>query len=326
MTQFGGEMTAELDIPWLAQASPRRRWLVGVSGGADSVALLHLLTAGGFRQLVVCHLDHRLRGRAAAQDARFVGRLAAGLGLAFETKQVAVAQLARDRKESVETTARRERHAFFAECARKYRCRRVILAHHADDQAETVLWNLLRGSHGLKGMQAVQRISVPEGGFLELFRPLLGVRRQQLRDWLVDRGLAWREDASNGEAVAARNRLRLEALPLLREIAGRDVTPLLVRAVQADDDAREIEAWALARARVLDPQGRLHLPTLRDLPAGLQRVALARYLQEQQVPGVSRELLDRALELLDPAGPAKLNLPGGAWLRRRAGRLAVWSG
>ena len=326
MAQVGGEMTADLHIPWLEQASPRRRWLVGVSGGADSVALLHLLVARGFHKLVVCHLDHRLRGRVAAQDARFVGKLAAGLGLAFETKQVAVARLARERKESVETTARRERHRVFAECARKYRCRRVILAHHADDQAETVLWNLLRGSHGLKGMQPVQRITVPEGGSLELFRPLLGVRRQELRAWLTARGVPWREDASNGEAVAARNRLRLEALPLLREIAGRDVTPLLVRAVQADDDAREIAAWALARARVLDPQGRLHLPALRTLPAALQRVAVASYLQDQEVPGVSRELLDRALELLEPAGPAKLNLPGGAWLRRRAGRLAVWPG
>jgi tRNA(Ile)-lysidine synthase len=316
-------MAEFLNIPWLETASPRRRWLVGVSGGADSVALLHLLVAQGFKKLVVCHLDHRLRGRASTADGRFVENLAEALGLPCEIQRVWVSRLARKHQESLETAARRARHGWFAACAGKHRCRRVILAHHADDQAETVLWNLLRGSHGPKGMRSTQRIVTPDGQALELHRPLLGVRRQELREWLVARRLRWREDASNGEPIGARNRLRHEVLPLLAEIAGRDVTPLLARAAMGTEEQEIITAWALAQARVLDPQGRLHLPTLRQLPAALARAAVARLLHDQGVAGVERALLDRAMTLLEPAGPARINLPGGGWLRRREGRVFV---
>ncbi len=310
-------------IPWMVQASPRRRWLVGVSGGADSVALLRLLAAHGFRNLVVCHLDHGLRGRAAAADAGFVRRLAAELGLPCETARVDVARVAGERKESVETAARRERHGFFANCARKYRCRRIILAHHADDQAETILWNLLRGSHGLKGMAEGKRIEVSGHGALEIHRPLLGFRRQELRACLEANGWPWREDATNAEPVAARNRLRNEGIPLLDEIAGRDTVPLFVRAATAGDDTEEITRWALGMANVRDPQGRLHVPALRELPAALQRAAILAFLRDSGVPGVTRELLDQALGLLIPDAPSRLNLPGGGWLRRRAGRIEM---
>jgi tRNA(Ile)-lysidine synthase len=316
-------MANALKIPWFETASPRRRWLVGVSGGADSVALLHLLVARGFKNLVVCHLDHRLRGRASTEDGRFVVNLAATLGLPCEIQRVWVSRLALEHRESMETAARRARHEWFAACAKKYRCHRVILAHHADDQAETVLWNLLRGSHGLKGMRVEQRIVTPDGQELELYRPLLNVRRQELRDWLAQQGLRWREDASNGEPVGVRNRLRHEVLPVLAEIAGRDVTPSVVRAALAAAEQAEITGWALDQARVSDPQGRLHLPTLRKLPVALQRAALARLLHEHGLAGVDRALLDQALALLEPTGPAKINLPGDHWLRRREGRVFV---
>ncbi len=313
----------DLIIPWLATASRRRRWLVGVSGGADSVALLHLLVKAGLQRLVVCHLDHRLRGRASTADARFVRHLAATMGLPVEIQRLDVACLARDRNESLETAARRARHEFFAACAQKHRCRRVILAHHADDQAETLLWNLLRGSHGLKGMLIEQQIATDAGPVLEIFRPLLGVRRAQLRAWLMAQGLRWREDASNGEAVAVRNRLRHEVLPLLDEIAGRDAAAMLLRAAAADEEARAILAWALDQARPIDPQGRLHLPSLRQLPPPLQRAAVLQYLRDQGVAELDRALLGRVMCLLDPAGPPAVNLPGGARLRRREARVFV---
>ncbi len=316
-------MKPDLRLPWLESAPRSRRWLVGVSGGADSVALLHLLAQAGFRKLVVCHLDHRLRGRAATADARFVASLAAKLGLPFETQRMDVARLSRERGESLETAARWARHEFFADCAKKHRCRRVILAHHADDQAETVLWNLLRGSHGLKGMHAGQTIITASGTSLELFRPLLGLRRGELRAWLTARGLRWREDATNEEGCAARNRLRNEAIPLLSAIAGRDVPTVLARAATVDDENQEILDWALAHARVRDPQGRLHLPALRTLPPPLQRAAMARFLRDHGVPGVDRALITRAVGLFDTAASATVNLPGGASLRRRAARIFV---
>jgi tRNA(Ile)-lysidine synthetase-like protein len=143
------------------------------------VALLHLLVEAGFQKLVVCHLDHRLRGRASTEDAKFVRRLAEKLGLQCEIGRVDVRLRMKERCESLETAARHARHGFFAECAAKHRCRQVLLAHHSDDQAETVLWNLLRGSHGLKGMREEQTISVG-GTKLRLSRPLLGLRRAEL--------------------------------------------------------------------------------------------------------------------------------------------------
>ena len=169
-----------LPVPWFLEAPKRRRYLAGVSGGADSVALLHLLHRHGFRDVVVCHLDHGLRGQASSEDAQFVQKLAGELGYPCELGKAEVKYLAQDKGHSIETSAREARHAFFAICSRKYRCPRLLLAHHFDDQAETVLWNLLRGSRGVSGMKEVQML--PMGGRpMECIRPLLSRRRPELR-------------------------------------------------------------------------------------------------------------------------------------------------
>ncbi len=315
-------MTIPDDIPWLAEADRSSRYLVGVSGGADSVALLHRLVDAGFHDLVVCHLDHRLRGGASTADARFVIRLAGKLGLPCECGRIDVRAEMKLRGESMETAARNARHRFFAGCSRKFDCRSMLLAHHADDQAETVLWNLLRGSHGLKGMRAEQPITV-EGVELTLIRPLLGTRRVDLSDWLRSHGHTWREDASNREPVAVRNRLRNEVFPLLAEITGRDAVPAFVRAA-ADAAGRDAaESGLLEHARLLDPQGRIHLPTLRKLPLSLQRTALRDFLADAGIPSIDRALLDRAAALAEIGREACVNLPGGGRLRRTAGRIWI---
>ena len=311
------------NIPWFATVDRGERWLVGVSGGADSVALLHLLVAAGFSNLTVCHLDHRLRGRASTEDSKFVQRLAGKLGVACEIATADVMGRMTERGESLETAARHERHTFFARCVRKFDCPRILLAHHADDQAETVLWNLLRGSHGLKGMLAAQLLVTECDVRLELYRPLLGVRRADLVAWLRSSGHRWREDASNAEPIAIRNRLRNEALPLLDAISGRDAVRALVRGAEETEETAALEAWALSQVTVLDPQGRLHLPTVRGLPVALQRLAIRKFLLNQGISPPDRTTVDRALELLDVANPAAMNLPGGRRLRRRTGRLVV---
>lgn len=308
-------------IPWLRDASRQQRWLVGVSGGADSVALLHLLIAAGLQNLVVCHLNHGLRGRAATEDAKFVRRLAGRFGLDAEFARVDVGQRMRERGESMETAARNERHTFFAVCADKHQCPQILLAHHADDQAETVLWNLLRGSHGLKGMHPQNGLVVESGPVLELIRPLLGVRHAELVAWLQFHGHRWREDASNAQPIAIRNRLRNEALPLLAEISGRDAVAALSRGAVETEELRALEGWALEQARVLDPQGRLHLPVLRKLPVALQRLAVRKFLQDHRVNSLDRDLIERSLSLLDVCSPAVMNLPGGGKMRRSEGRL-----
>lgn len=309
--------------PWFAGVNRRRRWLVGVSGGADSVALLHGLVAAGFRNLVVCHLDHGLRGRDSTEDANFVKRLADSLGLPCEAEWVDVAGLMKTSNASMETAARHARHEFFARCSVKHRCARVILAHHADDQAETVLWNLLRGSKGLKGMRSRQELVTESGVKLELHRPLLEFRHTELIEWLEGQGYRWREDASNAEPVAVRNRLRNEALPLLAEISKRDVTLAFARGAANTEELEALEAWALEKADVLDPQGRLHLPVLRKLPVALQRVALKQFLKDHEVESIDRDLLERCLRLLEVKNSGVVNLPGGGKLKRREGRLKI---
>ena len=310
------------EISWLGQARRSSRYLVGVSGGADSVALLHLLVETGFRNLVVCHLNHRLRGRDSAADAGFVQRLARKLGLPCESGREDVPRRMLADSESMETAARNARHEFFARCAEIHRCRTVVLAHHAEDQAETVLWNLFRGSHGLKGMQEMQTIRV-SGINLRFVRPLLAVRRDDLREWLAERKLKWREDASNAAPVAVRNRLRHEVFPLLKEITSRDPIPLLCRGAVDDLERDRFDLQELQNANVKDPQGRLHLPALKRLPGHLKRFAFREYLVAHGVASISRDLLDRCIEMMNPANPASFQLPGGRRIRRREGRIWI---
>lgn len=303
-------------------ASRRRRYLVGVSGGADSVALLHGLVRGGFKNLIVCHLDHRLRGRASTEDARFVGRLAEKLGMEGEIGRVEVAARAREEAVSLETAGRIERHRFFAECAKRHRCPRLLLAHHRDDQAETVLWNLLRGSRAASGMEPVQEM-VMAGRRMEVIRPLLEVRREALHGWLEAEGLRWREDASNAEGFAVRNRLRHEVLPLLSDIAERDPVEALAKAAETGAELRELERWAVEQAAAVDPQGRLHLGRLRELPFPVRRACVFAYLRNAGVEDLGRGVLGRVMAMLAPWGAARLDLPGGRTARRRQGRLWV---
>ena len=109
----------------------------------------------------------------------------------------------------------------------------------------------------------------------------------------------------------------------MADISSRDIVPPLCRAIAASEDHEAVASWALDQAKVLDPQGRLHLPVLRDLPPALQRAAIGRFLSEHGISDLSRELLEHSLDLLDVKKPACLNLPGNRHLRRRAGRLTV---
>lgn len=161
------------------------------------------------------------------------------------------------------------------------------------------------------------------GHRLQVIRPLLGIRHADLVEWLVFSGHPWREDASNLEPIAIRNRLRNEVFPLLNDISGRDAVAALVRGAADATEREDQDAEAVREANLLDPQGRIHLPAMRKLRADLQRVALRTYLNDAGISNITRELLDRALDLTDPNKPAAVNLPGGSRLRRSAGRIWV---
>ena len=302
--------------------SPRRRYLLGISGGRDSVALLHTLLEAGAQKVVLCHLNHQLRGLFSAHDAAFVRDQAEACNLPFEISRANVQRRAEEEKVSIEVASRRSRHDFFTECARKHRCNTVLLAHHADDNAETILLNLLRGSAGFKGMRYESKVEVGRRK-LTLLRPLLGVRRSEIDQFLEATAIPYRDDASNADPFTPRNRLRAEILPLLGELMARDVVPAIVRASESSLESEEALDELLQTLDLMDPQGRLFLPKMRKLAEPLQRRALFLYLKDAGVPNLSRDLVERCLPLLSPDTPAKVSLPGALHCCRRASRIFV---
>ena len=303
---------------------PTGRYLVGVSGGRDSVALLHALLASGFRRLVICHLDHGIRGAASRRDARFVEKLAAGCGLPVEIGREDVPALARAGKCSLETAGREARYRFFAQVSCSRRCSMLLLGHHADDQVETFLFNLLRGA-GPAGLAAMsfESTRLVSRRRLRVFRPLLGVWRSEIDEYVDAHRLKYREDATNADpAAATRNRLRSEVLPMLERVMGREVRPALWRAADliGAEDAwlSEVVAADLAKTETLPVRG------LRAEPVAKQRRLIRAWLHARKVKDVGYAEVESVRGLLDVSGgPAKINVPGGLHVRRRAGALFI---
>src|SRR4030095_14633669 len=169
----------------LLRAFPRnRRYLIGVSGGRDSVALRHWLVNLGYKKLIVCHLNHRLRGRSSLADARFVENIALKYHAKFELESADVRALVATQKMSIASAARQARYKFFAETARRRKCNTVFLGHHADDLVETFLINLFRGA-GTTGLRAMRDISARRVGDVDLtiVRPFLGIWRSKINSY-----------------------------------------------------------------------------------------------------------------------------------------------
>ncbi|MHB8707803.1 MAG: tRNA lysidine(34) synthetase TilS [Desulfuromonadales bacterium] len=294
------------------------RGLVAVSGGADSVALLHLLHgAAATRRLELhaAHLDHALRPDSPA-DAAHVRDLCAALAVPLTVARIDIATLARAGKGGVEETAREARRDFLRETAQAGGCDWIALAHQRDDQAETFLLRLLRGA-GTTGLAGMRPVDPP------FVRPLLAFSRADLVEWLAGEGIAWREDASNQDLAFARNRVRHELLPLLESYnpAIRLRLSELCRQLADDEDD-----WAVRTAAELQRcadrvEGECRLPCAaltEASPAMAGRLVRAAL---KSVRGDLRRLdADHIKAILALAGGARpqgeLALPG-AWVGRR---------
>lgn len=257
---------------------PGTRLVVGVSGGADSLALLHILNHLRPRldaHLHVATLDHGLRGDDGAADAAFVVEIASAWGLPVTAGRVDAAKLAASLGVGIETAARRARYDFLAETARQAGADRVAVAHHADDQTETILMHILRGAglDGLNGMQA--RAPLPGHPDLLLLRPLLGVRRAALTAYCTAHHLEPRHDATNFETHTLRNQLRLQALPILTKINPQLVDALGRLSEAASMDSSYIDAMFMREAMPLmdaqPEQVRIDRKGFRRLHPALQR-------------------------------------------------------
>ncbi|MEI6149396.1 MAG: tRNA lysidine(34) synthetase TilS [bacterium] len=314
---------------------PGSRILVAVSGGADSVALLHALKtlSGGRRwRLTVAHLHHGIRGLAADEDARFVERTAAQLKLPCVLGKARVPALARRRGISLEMAAREARYTFLLRTARRVKADVIATAHTADDQAETVLLRLVRGA-GRAGLSGISAETALKG--CRLVRPLLDVSRRDILSYLRREKLAWREDESNADSAFLRNRVRHQLIPLLE----RDFNPRIrealsrTRRILADEEAwleeltgGMLDASLIPSDRAAMPRRALSCRLLLAHPLAAQRRVIRMWLMARKAPEscFDFETLDRILALCGGARGSATLLLGEGWAVRRAyDRLTV---
>lgn len=233
------------------------RILVAVSGGMDSMTLLHSLSTLSHSlqfKLVVGHFNHQLRGRSSDGDERLVRKMATSLELPFYAGRGDVKSHANQSGVSIEMAARELRHNFLANAASEARCNAIATAHHADDQVELFFLRLLRGSggDGVSGMKWKARS--PFNPRLSIIRPLLGLDKTVLSDFAVQNSIAYREDASNRSADFLRNRVRLELLPLLRRRFHVSLDKSVARLMTITGAETELvsalaEKWLAAKSR-----------------------------------------------------------------------------
>jgi len=314
----------------LRRFPPGARYLIGVSGGRDSVTLLDALVDLGYKKLIVCHLNHKLR-KASDADARFVGKLVATYNktivgqahLDFELGSVNVAALAKKKKMSIEVAAREARYSFFAEVATRCRCHTIFLAHHADDLVETFLINLFRGT-GLTGLAAMREVATRgiDDVDLTIVRPLLSIWRDEIDSYVREHRLKFREDASNKNLLPLRNRIRRRVIPYLQKTLVRNIRQNIWRTATI---AAEEENWIDNQMRVSPHhEDCLGVKGLRAMPVALQRRTILKWLRAQDVSGIGFEAIERVRSLLDPAARiAKVNLPEDQHVRRRAGKIFI---
>jgi len=299
--------------------------LVAVSGGPDSVALLHLLLEVrdelGFR-LDVAHLDHGLRGEEGAEDAAFVRELAADCGLTLHSRRMDLRARHAEEGGSLEALSRRERYAFLDEARAVAGAHWIATGHSANDQIETFLMNLLRGAgpRGLGGMLPV--------GPGPLCRPLLGVWRDEILAFLEENNLPYRLDSSNEDPSLTRNRIRHRLVPLLEEEFDPSVLRTLARESQLMNELDEhlsLESDRILRELLeegAEPSAdriRINVGALQQHPRVLQRSIVRAALEDLAggLEAISLVHLDTCLDLVHrQEGRGQIDLPYGLLVRR----------
>jgi tRNA(Ile)-lysidine synthase len=335
---FARRLLAEwrrLELPTRAE-----RIIVGVSGGADSLALvlaLHELSGAGKLALAVtvAHLNHGLRGEAGERDAEWVRELASRLGYESALNRASVGERAALSRDNLEQAARRARYEFLSAVAQERKAQMVLVAHTLDDQAETVMLRLLRGSgaEGLSGIEPVRRLD--EQRDVLLARPLLSwARRADTQGYCRERGVEPRVDAMNTDERFARVRVRKTLLPLMMTFNGRVVEALARTALLLREDAAALEMAAAkllaaaseeeAAADVAHAPSPLRVEVFRGAPVALRRRALRQWLARGR--GDLRRLEMAHLVAVEgllagERGGRRIELPGGASVSRKRGLL-----
>jgi tRNA(Ile)-lysidine synthase len=285
--------------------------LLAVSGGIDSVAMLHQFRE---RPDTGCaHVHHGLRGNDADADLAFVRERCAEWGIPFYSKHVDVQAAAEGA--SIEDTARRLRYRALADIALAQGYTHVATAHTADDNAETLLLHLIRGS-GLRGLTGIQP-ERPLADGMVLVRPLLDTTRREVEAYARLHGLSWRVDGSNRDTVYTRNKIRHEIMPLLREINPNATAALHETAKRLTGDAAALEGLAFQYAEALTPHA------LRTLPPALADRAVRAWVRHRR-PGVFLGAAHSAALIhvfIRHAPTGAVTLPGGVTAKREGDAL-----
>jgi tRNA(Ile)-lysidine synthase len=300
---------------------PGQRVGVAVSGGADSVCLLHVLAALGF-DLRVLHLDHNLRGDESRADAEFVRELAEGLGLPVTVREAHLSG------GNLEQAAREARLAFFREMIAAGTVEGVATGHTRSDQAETVLFRFLRGS-GSAGLAGIRPVT-SDGRV----RPLIEVERADVEAFLRDRGIAWREDSSNASPRFARNQIRHGLMPQL----AREWNPAIVETLahtaswaQGEEAYWEGELERLSGGRLLEKEGAVLLTLAGNLPEAAARRLIRRAIERAKgdLRGIDFRHVEAVLSMARrPQGHGHVSVPelevvrSFEWIRLSAGAPA----
>ncbi len=283
---------------------PAGKLLVGCSGGADSAALLRMLHAAQ-ADVTAVHVNHGLRGAESDGDEAFVRELCRRLNIPLLVYQ------ADPPPNPGEDWARKARYGFFRRAMAETGAAALVLAHHRDDQAETMMLHLLRGA-GLNGLTGMAADAVVDG--VRMIRPLLGYSRAELRAYLTEKGQIWREDGSNAENRYLRNALRHELLPVMEQLAPGASQRIAAAAGLLREDEQTLQTLT-AEFLAAHPGDALPLDDLRKQPAGLQKRILRAWwtavAEPREERSLSLEQTNALHALVQADASAKCNLPGG---------------
>lgn len=294
--------------------NPELPQIIAVSGGPDSMALLHILHSFGFKKLIVAHVDHGIR-MDSYHDAHLVSTFTESLHRDFILKQVNVPKLAEERNENMEAVGRDERYRFFRKLKDEYHAQYIVTAHHADDQVETVLMNMIRGCglSGLTGMSGLEN---------DLWRPLLHFSKQELLQYCREHKISYVNESSNQDLTFRRNYLRHQVVPQLKKL-----NPNLLGTMQ-----KNIHVWkmaqeeleSVARSFLLEHREKDHRYSIRpflELSEMQQQMTLRELHQEVHGHKMNlvQEHLEQVLKILRQkvSGKKKEFGPGMQLVRKR---------